>query len=1056
MRSRTWLVACLLFGSGFCALVYQVAWLRDFRLIFGSSTAASAAVLAIFVGGLGLGGWVLGPRADRHPRPLLFYAQLESIVAVSAAATPFLLRLAEMLYLAGGGSARLGITVASAIRLVLSALVLAVPTIAMGGTLPAAARGVTKDTDVRRHDVAVLYGVNTFGAVAGCVVATFFLLEILGTRSTLWFAAAVNLLVAMLARQADRSLFTEPVTAEASETSGTISTTSTLSTPVAFVLAASATVGFAFFLMELVWYRLLAPLIGGSVFTFGLVLAVALVGIGVGGLLYAFVADDEPATLSGFAWCCLLEAAAVAATYALGDRIALLAMVLVPLRSAGFVSTTAAWSLVTAIVVLPPALVAGYQFPLLIALFGRGRDRLGRQIGYTYTANTIGAIVGSLAGGFGFLPWLSAPGTWQLVAIALLALAVVAAVLAARTSSHVAVTYVAQVALAIVVIVLVRATGPTAVWRDGAIGAGHAPADALTAPNNLRSWSNAQRSTVVWEVDGTESGVSLDIRPSGYAFFVNGKSDGAARGDAATQVMLGLLGAVVPAHPRRGLVIGLGTGSSAGWLAAIPEMERVDVVELEPIVLDVARACEPVNQNVLNNPKVRVQIGDAREMLLTTRERYDVIASEPSNPFRAGIASLFTVEYYRAANDRLTDDGVFAQWVQAYEIDARTLQTIYATMAGVFPQIETWQTQPGDLVIVGSKHPRRYRADVLAGRITAEPFRSALAHAWRAVDLNGFLAHYVANDTVARALGTSSLAEVNTDDRNIVEFGLARSLGRNELVGVDDDLRSLAHAMNSARPPIEDGSSIPWPAVDAAWVSYSAWSNRFPTMLPPDSADEQARRTALAQYFGAYDHVKARSTWQRQANPPRDPTELLMVADLAAEAGSDDALSLVEQLRSFSPGEADVLLATMRLQQSKVDEAAAAVEAALIRFRTDPWPILQLKGRAIETAAAIARRNPALARRMFDALAQPFALRSLDDVRLTTAAALVMRTPSQPLCREAVAALEPFVPWRRDFLTIRRDCYLATGDTRLTAANRDLGEFLSAEAARLGSLIQVR
>jgi predicted membrane-bound spermidine synthase len=500
MRSRTWLVACLLFGSGFCALVYQVAWLRDFRLIFGSSTAASAAVLAIFVGGLGLGGLVLGPRADQHPRPLLFYAQLESIVAVSAAATPFLLRLAEMLYLAGGGSARLGITIASVIRLILSALVLAVPTIAMGGTLPAAARGVTKDTDVRRHDVAVLYGINTFGAVAGCVIATFFLLEVLGTRSTLWFAAAVNLLVAMLALQADRSFFdasVEDLTTSAPAHLGTKAPEhpsppapqhpSTVSTPVPFVLFASGTVGFAFFLMELVWYRLLAPLIGGSVFTFGLVLAIALVGIGVGGLLYAFVADDEPATLRGFAWCCLLEAAAVAATYALGDRIALLAMVLVPLRSAGFVSTTAAWSLVTSIVVLPPALVAGYQFPLLIALFGRGRDRLGRQIGYTYTANTIGAIVGSLAGGFGFLPWLSAPGTWQLVALALLALAVIAAVLAARTPSRATASYVAQVALAVVVILLVRATGPTPVWRDGAIGAGHAPADALTAPNNLRS-----------------------------------------------------------------------------------------------------------------------------------------------------------------------------------------------------------------------------------------------------------------------------------------------------------------------------------------------------------------------------------------------------------------------------------------------------------------------------------------------------------------------------------------------------------------------------------------
>src|SRR5713101_4352636 len=200
MRTRTAPVAALLFGSGFCALVYQVAWLRDFRLIFGASTAASAAVLAIFIGGLGLGGLLLGPRADRHPRPLLFYAQLESIVAASAAASPLLLTVVRELYTAIGGSARLGGTLATITRLVLSALVLAVPTIAMGGTLPAAARSVTSESDVRRHGVAALYALNALGAVAGCLVATFWLLELFGTRSTLWLAAAINLLVAMFAR----------------------------------------------------------------------------------------------------------------------------------------------------------------------------------------------------------------------------------------------------------------------------------------------------------------------------------------------------------------------------------------------------------------------------------------------------------------------------------------------------------------------------------------------------------------------------------------------------------------------------------------------------------------------------------------------------------------------------------------------------------------------------------------------------------------------------------------------------------------------------------------
>src|SRR5712671_981528 len=204
MRTRTAPVAALLFGSGFCALVYQVAWLREFRLIFGASTAASAAVLAIFIGGLGIGGLLLGPRADRHARPLLLYSALEGIVALFSALSPFLIAAARSIYLASGGSMRLGLVAATVERLLLSIIVLAVPTVAMGGTLPAAARAVTHSGDVRRQDLATLYAVNTLGAVAGCVLATFFLLEVYGTRTTLWLAAAINILVAVLARVVDR------------------------------------------------------------------------------------------------------------------------------------------------------------------------------------------------------------------------------------------------------------------------------------------------------------------------------------------------------------------------------------------------------------------------------------------------------------------------------------------------------------------------------------------------------------------------------------------------------------------------------------------------------------------------------------------------------------------------------------------------------------------------------------------------------------------------------------------------------------------------------------
>src|SRR5215831_2085529 len=293
-------VAALLFGSGFCALIYQVCWLREFRLIFGASTAASAAVLAIFIGGLGLGGIWLGPRADRQSRPLLFYANLETIIALFAAASPILLLLVRSLYLAVGGTAALGLALGTTLRLILATAVLAAPTLLMGGTLPAAARAAVSEDDLARKTVAFLYGANTMGAVVGCMTANFSLLELFGTRATLWSAACINILIAVFARDLSRRLPSmDPIAADV-ETSVTAA-----EAPRGLVIFASGVVGFAFFLMEIVWYRMLSPLLGGTIFCFGLILSVALLGIGTGSFLYA-VSEVRRPTLRFFAGTCLL------------------------------------------------------------------------------------------------------------------------------------------------------------------------------------------------------------------------------------------------------------------------------------------------------------------------------------------------------------------------------------------------------------------------------------------------------------------------------------------------------------------------------------------------------------------------------------------------------------------------------------------------------------------------------------------------------------------------------------------------------------------------------
>jgi len=696
--------------------------------------------------------------------------------------------------------------------------------------------------------------------------------------------------------------------------------------------------------------------------------------------------------------------------------------------------------------VLPAAIAAGYQFPLLVALFGEGRTGVARDVGLAYAANTFGAIVGSLAGGFGALPLLSAPGAWRLAALVLVVLGLAAIVADRRVERRRVVA--PGLALAAAAVALVTAVGPTAVWRHGGIGAGRAPRDALSSRNELRAWEHSERGSIVWEGDGVESSVALATEATGYAFIVNGKSDGALRADAGTQVMFGLVAALGVPLPRRALVIGLGSGSSAGWLGAIASIERVDVVELEPLILDVARASDAVNHRAMRNPKIHVAIGDAREALLTSRERYDVIASEPSNPFRAGIASLFTVEYYRAAARRLTADGVFAQWVQGYEIDASTLRTIYATMAAVFPQVETWQAGASDLVLVGSLGRRVYAQAALRARIAEEPFASALAGAWRITTLDGVFAHYLATDALARGFASASSVEINTDDRNLVEFAFARSVGAagDALVG---DVRTLARSMRADRPPLDSDAGVAWPAVDTEWAGLMAW-NVPETIARAMPADEQLRQHAAREYAQESDLDTVRALWQNVGDRrPRDPTEVAMLADLASDAGTDQALPIIDELRRHEPAEADVMLAALRLRQQRIEEATAALEAAFTRLRVDPWPLLRYKEKALDLANEITLVDPTMAKRLYGALSEPFSIRAADSDRLLMAADLSRRFDFHGACRAPVAALEPHVPWTQSFLTLRRDCYRETNDPRLARASRDLREFLDNEPSRL-------
>ncbi|OJH42592.1 fused MFS/spermidine synthase [Cystobacter ferrugineus] len=1042
MNARVWKIAPLLFGSGFCALVYQTAWQRELRLIFGASTAASAAVLAIFMGGMGLGGALLGARVDRNKRPLAFYADLELLIALSAALTPLLVWLVRTLYVTLGGTVSLGLGVGSLVRLLLSTLVLAVPTLLMGGTLPAAARAAETPEDIRRRALAVLYGLNTLGAVAGATASTFLLFEVFGTRTTLWLASLLNVLVALVARSVARGLpESEPDQAHAPAPSE--DTPALPLPPRAFVLTAAALVGFAFFLMEMVWYRMTSPLLGGSTFTFGLILMVALAGIGLGGAAYAAWGQTRPATLRGFALTCVLEALLLAVPLALGDKVAVLATMTRPLSVFGFSGLVLGWTVLAGLVVFPAAFVSGVQFPLLLALLGRGGEHVGRQVGLAYAWNTVGSIVGSLAGGFGLLPLLTAPGVWRAVGGVLVVLGLVAAGMSLRWERVPPSRLVPSLLAAAITVVLLTAEGPSVVWRHSGIGAGRSRVD-TGSTQELRDSTARLRNSLLWEADGVESSVGI-LGGDGLSFFVNGKSDGNSVGDASTQVMGGLIGALAHPNPRRALVIGLGTGSTSGWLGSVPEMERVDTVEIEPAIIEMARQCADVNERVLDNPKVNIIFDDAREVLLASHETYDIIFSEPSNPYRAGIASLFSQEFYQGVRRRLAPGGIFLQWVQTYEVDSRTVRSIYATLSSEFGAVETWQTQAGDLILMATAEPWRHDLERMRARVAQEPYRRALAATWDTTELEGVLSHFVAGPALALRLSQGQEALINTDDLSYVEFAFARSVGRPHTGFSTEQLRQLGIDLGADRLEVARGT-VDWQRVEELRLFASKWD---PPKRPDLNASQLQAHRAVHDAYTRQQLPEALKLWQQTQRQPQDAMELRLVGELLVQQRDEAALPLLERLEVSRPFDARYLRAQWLQGQGRHAEATQSLEGAFAVLHQVPWSNNNLLEQSMFLSESIARKDAALGERLWNALARPFSNHRGESNRRRTRLMLAMSLGFPQRCVEAFAPYEPHMPWNRSFLEKRANCYVETHHALEDAALTDLSRFIATEPPAL-------
>lgn len=1007
--------------------------MREFRLVFGATTAATAAVLAIFMAGLGAGSAILGKRADSVANPLFLYGVLEAAIALSVAITPWLVALASTIYINLGGQESLGLIGATIVRLALATVVMAIPSFLMGGTLPAAVRAVTPASDVHRRALSVLYGFNTLGAVVGTAAATLFALENVGTRATLWLGCAIGLLVGSIAVGQSRTL--RPLASRDDASFHNTPTDKLVSGQFAMtddarpwlIYVTAALLGFSFFALELVWYRMLAPILGGTAFTFGLILCVALFGIGVGGIAYNLVFNRIRPSWSALAVTCGCEAMLTMVPFAMGDRLAVIAAGQAD-SAAYFSQLVYGWSYIICIVVLPVALISGLQFPLLTGLLGHGRRAVSAHLGRAYAWNTLGAIAGSLVAGFGAIPLLSAIGMWQTVAGLLAVLSICILVGAPRIDRR-SVAVVAVLALATFGSMFF-ATGPTAAWRHGGIGVGRATI-AISDPNAIQQWLNEKRHSLVWEADGVECSVGID-GGDGLAFIVNGKCDGNSLGDAATQIGVAALGAVLHKDPKSALVIGLGTGESAGWFAEMRGVEHVDVVELEPAIDEVASRCSELNWNVLHHPRVRRIHADGREYVFTTHNTYDVVFSEPSNPYRAGVAALYTTEFYHAVRQRLNPGGLFVQWLQAYEVDEDTVLTVLATARAAFNHVEVWQTLSSDLQLVCSDTPIEYSAKELRDRIGSGKVKDALAKTWYVDNLEDFLAHFVASARYVDAVARVSLIMRNTDDRTILEYSFAKTAGHRSKFSIES-LRERLNAFGYQQPSLGDG--IDWNRVEIRRQELNLlFYGELSLALLPRTEDQ-----ALVEALNRYQHndfAGAIKLWPAEHRHPSDAVLRLLLARTYAELGRSDCLDLISAAEPRYPIDSAAVLAIYYSRSGNTAQASRSLEAFFSLLAESPWLIPVISDSAFSCAVDVAQADPVAAKRLYPLLARPFASHRFDYLRQRTRVLVATQLGPNEVV-DALADLEPHVIWTSNILKSRMEAYAVVNHPLAKRAERD-------------------
>lgn len=759
-RSPGLVLTVLAFASGAATLIYEIVWFRLLELSVGSGAVSLAVILAAFMGGTGLGSFLFPRWVSARRNPLFVYAAIEIGIGVFGLLGLVLIPFAGRVYLSWAGYGLDGFMVRGAV----AGVCLLPSTLLIGATLPALARRIPAAPDgVTTTGAAWLglfYGANVAGAVVGCLVAGFYLLRVHDIVTATLAAVLINVIVAGVALVWGRTAAAARVgTYEAAE--------SNISSGSIYVVVALS--GFSALAAEAVWTRTLGLLFGASVYTLSIILAVFLAGLGLGSAIGALAGRSLSNARGALGVCQLLLAGAIAWTA--HTIVASLPYWPIDPSIATDIAFDFQIDLVRALwVLLPPTLLWGASFPLALAAIRSGTRDPGRLVARVYAANTAGAVGGALAATLLLIPAMGSQGAQQV----LVGVSMTAGLLLLASRTKRGVSLAAGAILAAILLVG---------WIP--------PMSGLLIAHGRFAATWAGKSDIVYAEEGLDASVAVSEFPNGVrTFHVAGKIQASsAPRDMRLQRMLGHLTTLTATEPRHVLVIGNGAGVTAGAVTIDPAVERVTIVEIEPLVPKAAAAWfASENLHVLDNPKVGVTIDDGRHYLMTTHERFDAITVDPLDPWVRGAANLYTLEFLETARERLNPGGIITMYIQLFETTREAVVSAIATFMELFPDATVWgntyQGQGYDLVLLGSAAPLRVDLDEMAARL-GRPEYAAVA---RSLEDAGFATHLDLFATYAG--GGYDLARWVADapinrDRNLrLEYLAGLGLNRDESAAI--------------------------------------------------------------------------------------------------------------------------------------------------------------------------------------------------------------------------------------------------------------------------------